>query len=73
MEKHPLESQEDRWLDDGEKRFEENGCQRLEKKYLGIETPGNWHNQLIVLKEITILTVTTAANKPTARVNCSGF
>jgi hypothetical protein len=30
-EKRPLESQEESWLDDGEKRFEENGCQRLEK------------------------------------------
>ena len=68
-----MESQEDRWLDDGEKRFEENGCQEAGEKYLGIETPGNWYNQLIMLKEITILTVTNAANKLTARVNCSGF
>ena len=43
------------------------------EKYLGIVTPGNWNNQLIVLKEVTILTVTTGANKLTARVNCSGF
>jgi hypothetical protein len=26
-----LESQEERWLVDGEKRFEENDCQRLKK------------------------------------------
>lgn len=31
------------------------------------------YNQLIMLKDITILTVTTAANKLIARVNCNGF
>jgi hypothetical protein len=31
------------------------------------------YNQLLMFKDITVLTVTTAAKKLNARVNCSGF